>query len=309
MNNRLSYCEHCHTLRWCMWGFATLFVITATVLFASREILPPADQIAFESDQNGNWDIYLLDARANVVHNLSNHPADDLAPAWSPDGSELIFYSDHNGDHRAELHILNLETMETQPFGEQTRDYRRAGWSPDGLQLVYTIGYGQMQLVNAEGTVIPLGYGFSPKWSPDGNWIMYYADSPDSLNAEIYAFRATGSASLNLTHNTANDWSPSWSPDGDTIAFVTSRDGNAELYLMQNCLIATTDCGLTLRRLTANPSNDSSPAWSPDGRMLAYETLQGENNDLFLIDVATLQMRTLYATPANERSPAWRPRP
>jgi TolB protein len=295
-------------LRWCVSGFAILFLITSTVVFASREILPPSEQIAFQSDQDGNWDIYLFDMRANLVHNLSQNAADDYAPAWSPDGSELIFYSDHDGDQRAELHILNLETMEILPFGEQDRDYRRAGWSPDGLQLVYTIGYGQMQLVNAEGNVIALGYGFNPRWSPDGSWILYYADSQDSLNAEIYALNTAESRLLNLTRNIANDWSPAWSPDGETIAFVTSRDGNAELYLMQNCLIATTNCDLTVRRLTDNLTNDASPSWSPDGRMLVYETLQGESNDLYVIDLATLQQHSLYATPADERSPAWRPR-
>jgi TolB protein len=283
-----------------------LFLITGALLFASR-MLPPADQVAFESDQNDNWDIYLLDVRTNIVRNLSQNPADDYAPAWSPDGKALIYYSDHNGDLRAELHILNLETMETRTFGEQTRDYRRAGWSPDGLQLVYTIGYGQMQLVNAEGAVIPLGYGFSPRWSPDGSWIMYYADNQDSLNAEIYALNTAESRLLNLTRNSANDWNPTWSPDGTTIAFVTSRDGNAELYLMQNCLMVIIDCDLSVRRLTNNPSNDSSPTWSPDGRILAYETLQGDSIDLFVIDVATLQKRPLYATAADERAPAWRP--
>lgn len=307
MSYRFSRCEYCHLLRWCLYACAALFLLTGTLLFASREILPPADQIAFESDQNGNWDIYLLDMRTNIVRNLSQNPADDYAPTWSPDGKSLIFYADHNGDLRAELHILNLETMETQTFGEQTRDYRRAGWSPDGLQLVYTIGYGQMQLINREGVVVPLGYGFSPRWSPDGSWIMYYADSQDSLNAEIYALNPAEGRLLNLTRNAANDWSPAWSPDGTTIAFVTSRDGNAELYLMQNCLIVTGSCDRNLRRLTNNPGNDSSPSWSPDSRMLVYETLQGENSDLFLIDIETLQSRPLYATDANERSPAWRP--
>jgi TolB protein len=114
---------------------------------------------------------------------------------------------------------------------------------------------------------------------------------------------------INLSHNRANDWNPVWSPKGDAIVFVTSRDGNAELYLMQNCLVTTLNCSGDLRRLTFNPVNDTSPAWSPDARMLAYEVQGNEQNDLFLIDVENLQSIPLYATSADERSPAWRPRP
>lgn len=309
MSNCLSNHAFCHLLRWCLSGYIAFLLITGMVLFAGRNVIVPADQIAFESDQNGNQDIYLLDLRTNIVRNLSQNPVDEYAPAWSPDGKELIFYADYNGDQHAELHILNLETMQTETVGDTIRDYRRAGWSPDGLQLVYTIGYGQMQLIDDQGSVSLLGYGFNPRWSPDGRWIMYYADSRDSLNAEIYALDIMESRLLNLTRNAAHDWSPAWSPDGTTIAFVTSRDGNAELYLMQNCLNVVANCDLNLRRLTDNPRTDSSPTWSPDGRMLAYETLQSGTHDLYLIDVTTLQERPLYVTSADERSPAWRPRP
>ena len=106
MSNRFSTCEYCHLLRLCLSGCAAIFLLTGTVLFASREIIPRANQIAFESDQDGNWNIYLLDMRTNIVRNLSQNPADDYAPAWSPDGKSLIYYSDHNSDLRAELHIL-----------------------------------------------------------------------------------------------------------------------------------------------------------------------------------------------------------
>lgn len=310
MYNSCSHRTYGYVLRCSFCVSVALALMSAVVLFASREILPSADQIAFESDQTGNWDIYLLDTRVYVLRNLTQHPADDFAPSWSPDGSELLFYSDYNGDGRAELHILNMATLKIRTFGEPSLDYRRAAWSPDGHQLVYTVGYGQMRLANIEDSASrPLGYGFSPECSPDGRWIMYYADSQDSLNAEIYALNAGGNRVLNLSRNLANDWSPTWSPDGQTIAFVTSRDGNAELYLMQHCLLATPNCSGDLLRLTFNPGNDSSPAWSPDGHSLAYETERNGRHDLYLIDVNNLQSLPLYATPADERSPAWRPRP
>jgi TolB protein len=297
-------------MRWCLIATVVLFLCTAAVIYASREIFPASDQIAFETNVNGNWDIYLLDVRTALVRNLTNNPADDLSPSWSPNGREIIFYSDRNGDHSAELHIMNMDTLKLRLFTEERGDYRRAVWSPDGHEVAYTIGYGQLQLANTDGTLRrPLGYGFSPTWSPDGRWILYYADSLDSLNAEIYALDTSATVLLNLSRNVAHDWSPAWSPDGNSVAFVTSRDGNAELYLMENlCLVVTASCDFSLRRLTYDVSNDSSPAWSPDGKTLVYESQHSQNYDLYLIDLDTLRSTPLLITPANERYPAWRPK-
>jgi Tol biopolymer transport system component len=76
--------------------------------------------------------------------------------------------------------------------------------------------------------------------------------------------RADGTHVRDLTLNLAQDGQPAWSPDGTEIAFVSTRDGNAEIYAMHAD-------GSDQRRLTHSPaSNDTAPVWSPDGTRVAF---------------------------------------
>ena len=73
-------------------------------------------------------------------------------------------------------------------------------------------------------------------------------------------------AVVNLTNNTQRDGMPAWSPDGTKIAFVSNRDGNSEIYVMNAD-------GTNPVQLTRNGGHVQNPAWSPDGTKIAFESL------------------------------------
>ena len=75
--------------------------------------------------------------------------------------------------------------------------------------------------------------------------------------------KADGSDARRLTNNAAFDAGPTFSPDGKRIAFVSHRDGNYEIYLMNAD-------GTDQHRLTHNPAQDRQPAFSPDGKRIAF---------------------------------------
>jgi Tol biopolymer transport system component len=97
-----------------------------------------------------------------------------------------------------------------------------------------------------------------------------------------------------------SDVSPAWSPDGRQLAFVSWRDGNSEIYLLD------LRSG-QLRNLTNYPGADSSPVWSPDGTRIAFESLRGGYWNIRVIDLETGAVRDLTDGVIASQSPAWSP--
>jgi dipeptidyl aminopeptidase/acylaminoacyl peptidase len=108
-------------------------------------------------------------------------------PAWSPDGSRIVFQSNRSG----EWHLYLMT-----PDGEDLRDL--------------TPGLKDCR---------------NPSFSPDGKMVVFYSAS--SGNDEIYVMGADGSGPRNLTHNPARDIHPHWTPDGKRIVFNSTRDDPA----------------------------------------------------------------------------------
>jgi Tol biopolymer transport system component len=93
---------------------------------------------------------------------------------------------------------------------------------------------------------------------------------------------------------------PAWSPDGRKLAFVSERDGNAEIYVMNAD-------GSEQENLTRQPASDSHPSWSPDGRKLAFVSRRDGNSEIYVMNADGSGLRNLTRTPSADRDPAWSP--
>jgi TolB protein len=243
--------------------------------------LPGVGLISFESYRDGNGEIYLLDTRAGDLINLTRHPADDRAPAWSPDGSRIAFESHRDGNW--EIYILDLlDGSITRLTGHPAYDGAPA-WSPDGSEIAfesYRDGNLEIYVVAVESAELrrltddPAG-DYGPAWSPDGEEIAF--TSWRDGNREVYVIPATAlagaGAARNITQNSADDEEPAWTPDGSALVFTSWRDvdhdtgnRNAEIYQI------TLSDG-ALERLTAHAWPDLDPAWDAEGQLVwaAYD--------------------------------------
>ena len=116
---------------------------------------------------------------------------------------------------------------------------------------------------------------------------------------DLYAVTAAG-AVRRLTDDAAGNFEPAVSPDGAQVAFASSRDGNAELYLQPLT-------GGPARRLTDASRDDWGPSWSPDGTRLAFVRTAGGVATVVVGDVATRAVRTITPDGAADAAAAWSP--
>lgn len=211
-------------------------------------VSPDGTQIAFSSNRpakDGSTDpeIYVMRLDGtDVVQVTDNKPGQgsgaDYEPAWSPDGTKLVF---RRGDGaKADLYIKDLATgTETALVIPPTTHGRRAydaqpSWSPDGKKIVFRKGFGPATGVWVYDIATKLAVELAdapeisesqPNWSPDGTRVAYVRGD-DSAGATIWVVNADGTNPHALTNAASySDHAPAWSPDGTRIAFQSTRDG------------------------------------------------------------------------------------
>ena len=267
-------------------------------------------KIAFSSDRNGNQEIYVMDADGSIQTPLTNDPAFDYDPAWSPDGTKIAFSSNRDGNF--EIYVMDANGSNQTRLTNNPANDLRATWSPDGAKIAFGSirdGNFEIYLMNADGsnqinlTNYP-GSDFHPAWSPDGAEILFNSERAGDASEEIYVMDANGSNPMRVTNNEFYDDYPAWSPDGAKIAF-TSHRGGSEIYVMNAD-------GSNQTPLTNNTAVDSFAAWSPDGAKIVFYSgrdIQGPpiatNYEIYIMEADGSNQTNLTNTPGEDSYPNW----
>lgn len=143
---------------------------------------------------------------------------------------------------------------------------------------------------------------FAPSPSPmPGQRHIAYArgEHPDSP-WQIVVASSDGAEPRPLTTGADRNTSPSWSPDGKRILFVSNREGNEDIWIME----AT---GKNSSNLTAHPADDRTPAWSPQGDAIAFASYRDGNWEIYLMGTDGSRPRRLTDHEAADLAPTWSP--
>ncbi|UCH87761.1 MAG: PD40 domain-containing protein [Dehalococcoidia bacterium] len=292
------------------------------VTLGAAGVLPSTARIAFVTDRDGDGEIYVMNADGTGQTNLTNNPAWDDEPVWSPDGSKIAFSSPPfvigtltlpeiyvmNADGSGQTNLINDPIDPSGPAGEPAADLSPI-WSPDGSKIAFYSSRGhEIYLMNADGsslTQLTAGgdAGQHLAWSPDGSTIAFAGPiftydvvlTPD-MDKPVSIVNADGSGQMRLTQDPAYD--PAWSPDGSKIAFASDREGNREIYIMN-----ADGSGLT--NLTKNEGSDYDPVWSPDGSKIAFVSDREGSADIYLMNADGTGQTRLTTDGADDVSPAW----
>ncbi|MCG2786468.1 MAG: DUF5050 domain-containing protein [Anaerolineae bacterium] len=266
-----------------------------------------APAIAFASDLDGDFEIWLVNTDGSNLRQLTDNDAMDISPAWLPDGSRLAFVSNRDGND--EIYTMNTDGSDVRRL-TKTPDASESfpAWSSDGQFISFDSDRGgnwDVYIANSDGSNLRRltehpGEDWISSWSPDGQKIAF--ESKRDGNYEIYVVSIDGSNLQRLTQNTVQDGAPKWSPDGSKIAFFSRRDGNSEIYVMNAD-------GSNLLRLTNQAGEASFPSWSPDGTWLVFSSGNNQQSEIYLIAADGSQLQKLTDTGAQNWTPAWRPAP
>ncbi|MEW5986396.1 MAG: ABC transporter substrate-binding protein [Chloroflexota bacterium] len=258
--------------------------------------------IAFASDRDGDWDIYLMNPDGSQPVNLTNNLADDQTPAWSPDGRRLAFASNRDGNW--EIYTMTAQGTDVVNLTNHPAADRQPAWSFDGNHLafvsdrdgnleIYTMGD---RGAGARNLTRHLASDENPTWSPEGTQLAFTSNRDGDW--EIYTVTVTGEQPRQLTNNQVDDQSPAWLPDGTQIAFVSYRDGNAELYLVR-------PDGRGPHNLTQTAAWEWQPAWAPDGRHLVFASDRDGNWELYTMAADGTVPTRLTFLAAEEGAAVW----
>jgi serine/threonine protein kinase len=234
-------------------------------------------------------------------------------PAWSPDGTQIAFSSNRDGDW--DIYRVNADGSDLQNLTNRDPESDLApSWSPDGSQIVYASNhYGTYDIwtmrssdgLDAITRIQKSGYDSFPTWSPDGTSIAYLSDNDGTVPVQAFTIAEGDEQPQPVDTNGGPSGAPVWSPDGASVAFWSNINGGGIVIAQPGRWVQIVS-GV---QVAAHGPNPVPVSWSPDGRYLAYSAPTAGHRHITYVMYADGSGRHAVTGLGNAQYPAWRPLP
>ena len=256
---------------------------------APSKLSSPNGKIVFQSTQGGDGfvnDIYVMNADGKHQTRLTDSPANDVSPLWSPTGDQIAFLSDRGGNG-LEIYLMNPDGSNQRPLRVAADGGPISGanieWSPDGKRLKYeTFGFdlGDVYVIEAvapgggDSVVPPQVVNASrpagmndtdASWSPDGTRFVFRSVGCEGCGfSELFTMNADGTNRVQVTNVDGFEAAPRWSPDGTRVAYDAIRGGARGIY------VKNADGTGAEVKVSGGADTTGGAVWSPNGSRLAF---------------------------------------
>ncbi len=267
-------------------------------------------RIAFQSDRDGNNEIYIMGCDGSHPVNLTNHPAEDKEPSWAS-GGQLAFSSNRSAAGGFDIYLLTLEPWGIIRLTTHAADDESPALSPDGSKVafvshrdgntdIYVLDIASKELARA---TVNEDKDLDPAWSPDGEKLVFASDRDGDF--DLYTVKLDGTGLENLSDSDFNDRWPDWGRDvydDEYIAFVSNRGKDSKIYTMFSD-------GTEQSAAEVNPASvDSEPSMDLAAEYMVFHRTQFNYHKVFTMsyygdDEVNISGRNI----GNDSSPDWEP--
>lgn len=297
-------------------GYGSSYPYPGTSAPPNFRALRRMPRILFTSDRRGDLDIYLMQENGSDIRRVTGRRGADTNAVFGPMKGRVVYVAspDPTGASGGSIAVMNADGKKSRVLFNGDKRNNFPAWSPDEQRIAFA----------AAATAAP--------------------ESANS-NSDLYIMDADGGNRRRLTKDGSRNTEPVFSPDGYRVSFVSDRDGTPAIYLMNSdgggaiqrispasltgacsapafspngrflvfaCgdktrsdLYLINADGTKLRRLTDNPSINTSPVFNPDSDRIAFSSNRSGNFAIYAIDINGTGLQQLTFGTSNDTLPSW----